>query len=467
MKQTRYEMVAERIVSMIGSGVLCEGAKLPSVRSLSVELGVSVNTVKEAYWKLEKERYIESRPQSGFYVLPQSDVRCIEAADPSSFDPEKVSLCRIYGSFQGRKWPGADLGISNIDASLWPVDKLSKYFRDAARLHDRSLFDYIMPPGDAALRTQIARLYLPAGADISPDDIVITNGCHESIFIALMSVCKPGDTVVFESPIYFSALNMLERTGLNLIEIPASENEGISPDTLRFVLENHKVKAFFSVPNFNNPLGFVVPDERKKEIVSICESHGVVLIEDDVYGELYFSSRPSLYKSFDTTGNVIVCSSVSKTVAPGLRVGWVTPGKFYDDVCNLKTLLNISTAAMWQSVTARFLQEGGYDRHMRSVRASLKKSTGAVRERILASFPEGTEVIDPGGGCLLWVRLSGGSDAHELYKRGMERKIMIAPGMLFSTQKRYENCFRINAGAAGSDQLKSVDELGRIAKTLC
>ena len=359
MKQTRYEKVAETIISRIRSGVLMEGNKLPSVRQLSGDLGVSVNTVKEAYWKLEKENFIESVPQSGFYVKRQSVVQCSESVDPSTLNPKKINLCRIYGAFQNSASAEANMGISNIDPRLWPVEKLGKYFSDASRLHDRSVFDYIMPPGDASLRTQVARLSLSAGMELSPDELIVTNGCHEAIFLALMSVCRPGDTVAFESPIYFSALYLLERMGLKLIEIPSSEKEGMSPDTLRFVLENYPVKAVFSIPNFNNPLGFVVPDERKKEIVAMTELYGAVLIEDDVYGELYNYARPSTYKTHDRSGNVILCSSVSKTIAPGLRVGWIAPGKFYDDICNFKTLLNISTSSLGQMVTARFLKEGG------------------------------------------------------------------------------------------------------------
>jgi len=197
-------------------------------------------------------------------------------------------------------------------------------------------------------------------------------------------------------------LQLLQRLNLKLIEIPASVNEGMSLDTLQFVLDNHPVKAVFTIPNFNNPLGFVMPDDRKREMVRLLGEYKVTLIEDDIYGDLYYEARPSTCKSYDTAGQVILCSSITKTVAPGLGIGWVVPGdKYYDEITKLKTLLNISTAGINQIAAARFLKEGGYDRHMRNLRLSLKSQVIEVRNCILENFPEDTTVTDPAGGSLL------------------------------------------------------------------
>lgn len=228
---------------------------------------------------------------------------------------------------------------------------------------DHESFAYMMSPGYPELRKQISRLSLSAGIDLNPEEIIVTNGCHEAIFLSLMVLCKPGDTIIYESPMYFSSLQLLQRLNLKLIEIPSSEKDGVNLDTLKFVLENHPVKAMFTIPNFNNPLGFAMAVNRKKEMVEILDEYNVILIEDDIYGELYFDSRPSACKAYDKTGNVIHCSSITKTVSPGLRIGWIAPGeKYFDEICSLKNLLNISTGAINQIAAARFLKEGGYDR---------------------------------------------------------------------------------------------------------
>ena len=223
---------------------------------------------------------------------------------------------------------------------------MGRFIQEAVRDNENEAFDYLMPPGHSMLREQIARWGISSGENLAPEDIVITNGCHEAIFLSLMAVCRPGDAVVFESPIYFNLLQLLRQLNLKIIEIPGCSQEGINLDTLRFIIENHPVKAMFSISNFNNPLGFSIPSGKKKKLVELLSENGIPLIEDDIYGDLCFENRPDTCKSHDLDGNVLLCSSFSKTIAPGLRVGWVAPGKFYDQVIVKKMLLNISTASV-------------------------------------------------------------------------------------------------------------------------
>ncbi len=465
MKATRYEQVAEKILGLIHHGILKEGDRIPSMRQLSSELGVSINTIKEAYWTLEKQNYIEAVPQSGFYVRKKNRDHEPSAIDPALMDPQQFGLCQIYGAFQysGKYSPELNLGLSNIHPDLWPIEKLSKYIQEALRYHDHESFAYMMSPGYPELRKQISRLSLSAGIDLNPEEIIVTNGCHEAIFLSLMVLCKPGDTIIYESPMYFSSLQLLQRLNLKLIEIPSSEKDGVNLDTLKFVLENHPVKAMFTIPNFNNPLGFAMAVNRKKEMVEILDEYNVILIEDDIYGELYFDSRPSACKAYDKTGNVIHCSSITKTVSPGLRIGWIAPGeKYFDEICSLKNLLNISTGAINQIAAARFLKEGGYDRHMRKLRDSLKIQVGEVRACILDSFPEGTRVTNPEGGSLLWVTLPGEIDSLHIYHEALKKNILIAPGCLFSMKPKFNNCMRINAGHWNDKIIKAIEYLGKL-----
>lgn len=467
MKATRYEQVADKILGLIQNGILKEGDRIPSMRQLSSELGVSINTVKEAYWTLEKQNHIEAVPQSGFYVRKSAKHHEPSVVDPSLMDPQKVGMCQIYGAFQysGKYSQELNLGLSNIHPDFWPLDKLGKYMQEALRYHNHDSFSYIISPGYPELRNQVARMSLSGGMNLNPEEIIITNGCHEAIFLALMTVCKPGDTLIYESPIYFSSLQLLQRLNLKLIEIPSSETEGVNLDTLKFVLENHPVKAMFTISNFNNPLGFVMPDKKKNRMVTLLEEYNVTLIEDDIYGDLYFDTRPSACKAFDKTGNVIHCSSITKTVSPGLRIGWIAPGeKYFDEINRLKTLLNISTGAINQIAAARFLKEGGYDRHMRKLREALKIQVAEVRACIIENFPEGTDVTDPEGGSLLWITLPEGIDSLEIYHEALKKNILIAPGCLFSMKPKFNNCMRINAGHWNEKIRKAIVYLGKLCR---
>lgn len=467
---TRYEAVADRIVSLIQNGVLKEGDRVPSLRQLSRELNVSVNTVKEAYWKLENRDYLTAVPQSGFYVKQQLPATAApEIMDPRMLDPRAVSLCQVYGSYMsaGQSNPGISLGIAALNPQFWPTEKMGRYFQDALRHQEFASYNYLMAPGYAPLQEQIARRSLACGLTISPDEIIVTNGCHEAVFIALMSVCRPGDTVALESPIYFNLLNLLQQLNLRIIEIPGTDGDGIHLNTLRFVLENHPVKAVFSISNCNNPLGFSIPEAKKEALVELLSDFDIPLIEDDIYGDIAFGDRHNVCKAYDKSSNTILCSSFSKTIAPGLRIGWIVPGKHYDTALKLKTLLNIATSSVNQIATAKFLKEGGYDRHLRKLKKTLQEQTMRMRASILSHFPQGTTVTDPSGGFLLWVCLPENIDTDAFYQKALGEDILFAPGCLFSVKGKYNNCLRLNAGIWNAEVERKIATLGALFRGKC
>ena len=464
-KETRYAQVAQRIRHLIETGALREGDRLPSLRRLSDELHVSINTVKEAYWRLENQNQITAVPKSGYYVRKQPLLtRTQNSVDPARMDPQEVSLCQIYGAFQeaGQCTPEIRLAVAHIDASFWPADLLGRYLQKAARSQPDEAFTYLISPGSRALREQIARESLSCGLDISPDEVIITNGCQEALFLALMTLCEAGDTVVLESPIYFSLLNVLQQLQLKVIEIPASDDEGISLETLRFVLQNHPVRAMFSIPNFNNPMGFVLPSWKKKRLVQLLARHRVPLIEDDIYADLCFGQRPEPCKVYDSRGEVLLCSSFSKTIAPGLRVGWMLPGRYAAKVNRLKTLINIANAPLNQIAAARFLKEGGYKKHLRRVRGQLQRQVEALRSAVLNHFPPGTRVTRPDGGLFVWIELPEAFDTDLLYRKAVQSGILFAPGSLFSIQQRYNHHLRLSAGTWNERVEKAIARLGRL-----
>ena len=294
--------------------------------------------------------------------------------------------------------------MSRVPSIQLPLDKQQKCLVDTIRYSQKRAFDYLMPPGDALLREQISKHYMVYGTEILGDELIITNGCQNAVFLALLAICQPGDTVAIETPTFFNFVRMLESLHLRILEIPCSAEEGMSFEALQFALENHNIKALVSLPNFNNPLGSLMPEEKKKQIVQLLDFYGIPLIEDDVYSDIYFTeNRPLTYKAFDKSGGVLLCSSFSKTIAPGLRLGWIAPGRFYERVVALKTLSSVGVSPFPLLAVARFIMQGGFERGLRKLRQTLQQQIKSLRECVLDIFPPGTKVNDPKAGlCCGW-----------------------------------------------------------------
>jgi DNA-binding transcriptional MocR family regulator len=303
------------------------------------------------------------------------------------------------------------------------------------------------------------------GCALEPDDFVITSGCAEAIHLALQAVCRPGDLVAVESPTYFGILQALEAQGLRALEIPTHSRDGISLDALSFALENHPVRAVVVISNFSNPLGCCMPEENKRALVELLARYQVPLIEDDIYGELAFhAQRPGVAKVFDRQGLVLLCSSFSKDISPSYRVGWIAPGRFRKRVEQLKMATNIATAVLPQLAIARFLESGGYDRHLRSIRRAYAQKVAQMTQAVLAYFPEGTRVSSPAGGFVLWVQLPGEVDSLALYQRALAAGITLAPGHIFSATAKYRSFIRLNAAYMNFAGERALARLGGLAQ---
>lgn len=469
MKPTLYGEVADRVLSLIEAGTFRAGDKLPSIRSLSGQFEVSVNTVKEAYALLETQRFLEARPQSGYYVrraVPPLPKPSGNLRTRPELDPREVSMCHIYSELtqDGLSHPGASLAIALPDAALLPVEKLSTAFQTAWKTLGRNVTDYAHSQGLPFLREQIAQEALQSGMVLSPEDILVTSGTSEALSLALLTLCRAGDTVAVESPTYFNFLSLLNQFGVRVIEVPTTPEEGIDLEILSWALDSYPVKAFFTISTFNNPLGYLLSDERKKALVDLCRTKGVPLVEDDIYGDLPFCGpRPRTCKSFDPDGSVLLVSGFSKTLAPGFRVGWCVPGRWLGPMDRLKSLTSVATATPTQWAVARFLEIGGYQRHLRSLRQRLADQTGIMAEAVARAFPDGTRVSRPVGGFLLWVELPDPVDTSELYSRAVAEGIVFTPGEIFSATGRFRNALRLNAGIWNEGTARAIERLGRLA----
>ena len=463
-----YEQMAGKIHQLIERGTLRPGDRVPSVRKLSEQHDVSIATVLQAYMLLEDKGLIEARPQSGYYVRPRFRELL---AEPAKTEPPATACCvnicnlvtRILHAFDDPNVVPLGAGIASPE--LFPSEKLHRVLASVARQHGGSVNRYEKPAGTLEFRRQIARRSLDWGCALNADDIVGTIGCMEAINLSLRAVAKPGDSIAVESPTFFGVLQIIESLGMKAVEVGTYPRQGMCLDELAAALRRHKIAAVILTPNFHNPLGALMPDEKKKAVVEMLAKKEIPLIEDDIYGDLQHEGpRPRAAKAFDKNGLVLLCGSVSKTLAPGFRVGWCVPGRFKERVELLKFANTCSSPLLPQLAIAEFLQNGGYDHHLRSIRKSYAQQVRLMHEAIAKYFPEGTKVTQPKGGFLLWVELPKGVNTLDLFEKAAEQKVSIAPGPLFSPKLSYKNFLRINCGYPFTPQIEhAVMTIGRLA----
>lgn len=462
-----YESLATRLAEAIDSGRVKAGERLPSVRTLSRQYGVSISTAVQAYRSLEDRRVIEARPKSGYFATARPALPEPRESKPPPTARYVVSsgLFVEYFDLLDRQ-DIAPLGALRPDPALLPTRKLASLLGQAARRHADLAASYSASAGTERLRRAIARRAFDYGCSFHAGDVVITDGCVDALNLCLRAVAKAGDTIALESPTYFTMLQMIESLGMKAFEIPTNPRTGLSLEAFEFATRKKgTVKALMLTPSFTNPTGALMPEENRKALAELCEKRGIPIIEDDIYADTWFGeSRPLPVKAWDRTGNVLLCSSFSKTIAPGFRVGWAVPGKWRDAVTVLKRIGSIFTPPLPQIALAEFVETGGFDHHLRKLRKALAERQQKLADVVAESFPKGTRMSRPSGGYVTWVELPGKVDAVELFRRARDENILLAPGPLFTTTGRFRNAIRLNYGTIWSRQLEqAVIRVGKMA----
>ncbi|WP_368646985.1 PLP-dependent aminotransferase family protein [Castellaniella ginsengisoli] len=444
---SRYLTLADTLGSRIEQGLYAAGSRLPSVRALSTEHGVSLTTVQQAYRWLEMAGLAEARPRSGWYVpgtrpapsLPRMGKPTLRPIDVSDWGQvqDLLDLEREGKTIQlGRGMPDVE------SPSLRPLQ--AALAREGRRAGIDSL-QYNDMQGVPALREQLSRLAVDAGYQVAPEALIVTSGCQEALSCAVRALCEPGDIVAIASPSYHGMMQILKEAGVQVFEIPSDPVQGISLEALELALERWPVKAIQVIPNASNPLGYTMPEHRRLGLIRLARRYDVPIIEDDIYGDLVYGwPRPHALKALDEDGQVLLCSSFSKTLAPGLRVGWIAPGRYFDKVLRMKYTSSGPTAPLPQIAVAEFLRKGHYPAHLRRMRRQYQRQRDVMAEWVRRYFPEGTRISHPQGGFTLWIELPESFDSHALDAMLRDNGIVIAHGNIFSATGKYRNCMRLS-----------------------
>lgn len=466
-KDVLYLKIANAVTEQIKTETLQFGDRLPSLRSAQKLHNVSLNTVKQAYMELESRSLVESRPKYGYYVSQTSQrklalpsVAKIKVSQGQK-TPEDL-IGKVFGTIAGTDVTQFALGIPG--KSLLPVAKMKKCMIHVMKKSSDSGTNYEPVQGSENLRREIAKWAMVMEGKITEDDLVITSGAMNGVYNCLMAVTQPGDSVAIESPVYFGILQAIHLLGLKAVEIPTHPITGVDLDALKKVLP--KISACCFVVNYNNPLGFQMPDENKKELVRMLTEYNVPLVEDDVYGNIYFGAgRPKPCKFYDEAGIVMWVGSVSKTLAPGYRVGWVAAGKFKDKIIRQKLVQTVSSPSLFSDVIADFLEHGRYDHHLRMFRKKLYANYLQIQKSVTQYFPDNTKISEPKGGFMLWLELDQRICTEDLYDEALSQKINFAPGRMFSQYNQYQNCMRLNYALEWTDRVESdLEKLGKMIK---
>ncbi|WP_322093498.1 aminotransferase-like domain-containing protein [Paraburkholderia bannensis] len=468
----RYETLAHTMAEEIRSGSIPVGARMPSLRHVIAQHGVSQATATRAYYLLEEWGLVRAQERSGYYVAPGAGVTQMERAPLSNAIANatatagKVDISDlVFSVLDAAREPDiVPLGSAFPSPQLFPLERLAKSLATASRHLNPWSTVVDLPPGNEALRQQIALRYMGMGIAQPMDEIVVTNGALEALNLCLMAVTRPGDCVAVESPGFYAALQAIERLDLRAVPIRVDPVTGLDLDALAAALEQHPVRACWFMTNFQNPTGATLTVEKKRALVALLARHDVPLIEDDVYGELHFESDyPLPALAFDTQGLVMHCSSFSKTLAPGYRIGWTAAGRFAQRVQRLKLMSTLSASIPVQAGMADYLQHGSYDRHLRKVRAALRAQLDDMERAIRRWLPRGVRYARPGGGYFVWLELPEAIDAMALHRLAIASGVSLAPGPIFSPEHGFRNCIRLNFGHPWSERIEAaMRQLGKL-----
>lgn len=470
-RMKRYEKFADEIAELIRTGVLGPGEKVPSVRHASRTYGVSPSTVFQAYYLLEDRGLIQARARSGYFVREHAKRPLHEpqltthAAQTTEVGVSEL----VFSVLASLKDPHTvPFGSAFPSPDLFPLPRLAKSMAHALRRLSPHEIIADMTAGNADLRRQIALRYMVSGVMLPMEELVISNGAMEALNLCLQCVTQPGDLVAIESPTFYACLQVLERLQLRAVEIPVHPREGIDLDALADSLRQLPIKACWFMSSLQNPLGASMSEAKKQALYDLLVEHQVPLIEDDVYAELYFGSHPPKpVKSFDREGLVMHCSSFSKSLAPGYRIGWVAGGRYAEQITRLKLMTTLSPSVPAQAALADYLQHGGYDRHLRKLRHALEMQQSAMLASAARHFPASTRVTRPAGGYFLWFEFPERLDSLQLLRLALAQGISLAPGPIFSASQGFRHCARLNYGHPWNPRSEQAMEvLGRLVAGL-
>jgi len=476
--QPLYQRLAAHYGEAIGKGALRAGSRMPSVRELMRRHEVSLSTALQVLRVLEDQGCLQARPRVGYFVRSPGARPLDESPDPDLREPLPAAADGRYAGINerisllldaGRRAPlRVDLGGATPGPELFDIRAMNRDVAAVLRERPELLAQgRALTGAQAEFQQAMARRALDAGIRLSPHEVLATTGNTEAVHLALSAVTRPGDVVAVESPTYYGLLQVIEAQGLTALEIPCSHRTGISLEALELAIRTQpRLKALVVMPDLQMPMGTLMPDQHKAALVQLCREHDIAVVEDDSYRMLLdVAEPPRPAKAWDTTGHVVYCESFNKTLAPGLRQGWMNGGRWHERISMIKLAQSRSTPPLGQLLVARWAASPSFGRHLQRMRAALRQQRERAAQAIASHFPAGTRLRLPPGGLNLWVELPEGLSSSALFDAALAQGIRVAPGSMFSNTGRYERFVRFGCTLAFTEEVEQAyATLGRLLK---
>jgi DNA-binding transcriptional MocR family regulator len=468
--QAVYLQIRDRLSHLIETGALQPGDRLPSIRSLAKTTRVNKLTVIEAYSVLEADGLVHARQGSGYFVSEPS----LNSPQPTSnFDPPQEV---ILSEHPGKSFfdfyvasVAARQHADTIDLSTgFPVqtglEDLTRIARRAVKEVGSSLFHYDLPHGQLLLRQQIARMLVQQGLEITPENIIVTNGSKQGLSLVFQRYIRPGDWAIVESPTYHGALDVLSSLEAKTIGIPMTV-QGINLELLEQHLHTYRPKLIYTVSTLQNPTGVTTNQDHRIALLQLAERYGCLIVEDNAYEGLNFESVPPPLKAYDRNDVVIYLGTFSKTLMPGIRVGYmVVTGDSYQPLVKSKLLHDYHVSTVSQAIVSEYLGSGHYRRHLAHLRSKHLQSRNIMLGAMERHFPAEATWTVPNGGTFLWVQLPKGISMPAICQEALAHNILIADGSLFFPKRQGYNSLRLNFSHEPEVVERAIRVLGSLLK---
>ena len=448
---TLVDAVTDAIQERIAARQLVPGARIPSVRAFAETMGVSKSTVVEAYERLAAEGVISSRPGSGFYVAGRTRPLVLKAVEPQpdrAVDPLWITRQSLQAGPELLK-----AGSGWLPDDWLPGDAIRRHLRQLARAPETNVTNYDQPLGHPPLRAQIARRLGEKSIAATPDQIVLVDSATQALELLCRFLIQPGDTVVVDDPCYFNFLALLRSHRVKVVGVPFTRD---GPDLAAFatILAAHHPRFYLTNASLHNPTGATLAPATVHRVLKLCEAHDVLIIEDDIWGDLELTPAPRL-AGFDGLQRVIHIGSFSKTLSAALRCGWIAVrADWVEPLVDLKLALSLGNSPVAAALTHRLITEGGFRHHLLDVRAKL---ASAMTRTAIELKRLGLELwTEPSAGFFLWAKLPDRLDAADVARIALARGVVLAPGGAFSLSPIWNGFLRFNVAHCADPKIFGV-----------
>lgn len=450
----RIGLVTSTIKERIASRSLPAGAKLPSVRSISSALQVSVSTVVEAYNRLVADGIINSRPGSGFYVAPQVTPLKLSAVGPKvdrAINPLWISRQSLEAD-DGMSKPGCGW----LPSSWLPEQSVRKALRAASRSNADALANYGSPLGLPPLRQLISRRLGEKGVEAAPDQIMLTESGTQAIDLLCRFLLEPGDTVLLDDPCYFNFQALLHAHRVRIVSVPYTPT-GPDIEALAATLVEHRPRLYITNSGVHNPTGATLAPAVAHRVLKLADLHGLIIIEDDIFADFEHSPAPRL-AGFDGLDHVVQIGSFSKTLSASVRCGFIAARPdWIEGLIDIKIATMFGGSRLNEELVYAVLSDSAFRKHGQTLKTRLEHARRDVGKTLCSMGIE--PWIEPRAGMFLWSRLPGGLNSASLARAALSEGLVLAPGNAFSVSQTASDFMRFNVAQMEPQAVETLRKL--------